>query len=298
MNFLKNGNFAEKSLHPWEPDAHSDYFPYPPPADTDIHTVEDGARRFNALRLSPGGYISQWLDIDQVGENNVFLLKVKAMKAGQPRTLESYKQGALITSPLEIQTEVPPSKRLEPQADPIGQINISARFYTDGQTSGASQSGPSFYSLREWHDLGGYVVGPANKKWSGIQITVWCPHTPRLIPVTSTPISTSPILNSQYIGNRRWMLSSRSGRAAWHFARPRCKVPKCLSPHDATHPARVACQQISDPTVTSTAPCQNCPLNCAPSHKAANADDSTGEKYDAVASKVRLPRRMPRFHSA
>lgn len=45
-------------------------------------------------------------------------------------------------------------------------------------------------------------------------------------------------------------------------------------------------------------PCQKVSVRRVDSHMAAKNVDSTGVKYDAVASKVRLPFRIPRFQSA
>jgi hypothetical protein len=54
----------------------------------------------------------------------------------------------------------------------------------------------------------------------------------------------------------------------------------------------VAPQQTSEPTVTSTTPCQNGQPGCTASHTLASAD-STGAKYEPAAITARLPRWMP-----
>ena len=61
--------------------------------------------------------------------------------------------------------------------------------------------------------------------------------------------------------------------------------------------ARVATQHRMAPPHTMAAPCQNASDSGARSSKVDSAADSTGMKYDAPASTVTLPCKMPTFQA-
>ncbi|MGE8409182.1 MAG: hypothetical protein ACN6QH_19340 [Pseudomonas sp.] len=174
MNFLKNGNFADKKLDEWEPANQGGQ--YPIPNEGDIHTVTD----LNALRLSPGGTIGQWLDVEKVGENNSFLIKAKAQKAGQPRgTPNNPQREASMTNPAEMTTAVDDlAKGSKIPSDAIGHLSATITFYSGGQMAGTYNEPLFFSRLRDWHELEWYVTGPANTAWSHMRVSFMCPpHT-------------------------------------------------------------------------------------------------------------------------
>lgn len=176
MNFLKNGNFAEKKLEPWEPTNHSSGGQYPIPSEGDIHTVTD----FNAIRLSPGGVIGQWLDIGEVGDNNLFVVKVKAQKAGQPRTTPiDPEHGQPMKSAPEVMAEFADlAKDVAHRNGSIGYLAIAMAFYENFQLVSVHNDRLDFSELREWYEHEFHVTGPANTVWTSIRVSFLCPpHT-------------------------------------------------------------------------------------------------------------------------
>lgn len=174
MNFVKNGNFAEKILSPWAP--RSSDGAHPEPADTDIITV-DG---FNLLRMSPGGLIHQDLDVNEMGGINAFTIKIKGAMVGQPRELpENFSPVQSSANFPEMPDEKPRFKALSSdEPEPIGYLIFNARFVSGTVVEPPATDFMPFYSLRDFHDLEWTFVTTPNKQCTHAFIYIWCrPYT-------------------------------------------------------------------------------------------------------------------------